>query len=71
MKPPTFIQVRATVLFGTGVAGIIYETVVSQTDRPTLLILFSALVGVPLFLKADEKTTPVQKPAEPVEKKSE
>jgi hypothetical protein len=55
VKPPTFIQVRTAVLFGAGLAGVVYETLVSQSDRPTLLILFSGMMGLPLFLKADEK----------------
>lgn len=55
MKPPTFVQLRTTVLFFGGLVGVAYETIVSQADRPTLLILFAAMMGLPLFLKADEK----------------
>ena len=57
MKWPTFVQIRTGVLFTFGLAGVVYETVVVQADRPTLLILFGAMLGLPLFLKADEKST--------------
>lgn len=51
-------RVRVTrdgVLFAVGLAGITYETLVENVDRPTLLLIFSAMVGLPVFLKADEK----------------
>jgi hypothetical protein len=51
---PTFVQIRTGVLFAAGIAGVAYETLVNQTDRPTLLILFGAMMGLPLFLRADE-----------------
>lgn len=56
MKTPVLIRIRSIVLFTAGIAGIAYETIFNQTDRPTLLILFAAMMGLPLFLKADEKT---------------
>jgi len=56
MRRPSFVQVRTFVLFTAGLAGVAYETLVSSADRPTLLILFAAMMGLPLFLKADEKT---------------
>lgn len=46
--------IRSTVLFVCGLAGICYETVVEHTERPTLLILFAGMVGLPAFLKMDE-----------------
>lgn len=56
-------------LFGVGILGIVYETVVVHGDRPTLLVLFGAMVGLPAFLRTDEKVKP---PAEaPVEKPPE
>lgn len=51
----TGVQLRSGSLFVFGLAGVTYETLVSASDRPTLLILFSAMLGLPLFLKADEK----------------
>jgi hypothetical protein len=56
MKAPTFVQVRAATLFGAGLAGVAYETIVANAERPTLLILFAGMLGLPLFLKADEKS---------------
>jgi hypothetical protein len=52
----TGVQLRSGVLFVTGLAGVAYETLVSASDRPTLLIMFAAMLGLPLFLKADEKS---------------
>lgn len=55
---PTFTQIRSAVLFVGGLAGAAYVTLVDQTDRPTLLILFGAMLGLPLFLRSDEKHPP-------------
>lgn len=46
---------RDGVLFVAGLIGIAYETVIAQTDRPTLLILFGGMIGLPAFLNKDEK----------------
>jgi len=43
------------VIFVLGLAGIVHETLVSKIERPSLLVLFSVMVGLPAFLKADEK----------------
>jgi hypothetical protein len=58
MARPTFVQVRSAVLFVGGLVGAAYVTVVDQTERPTLLILFAAMMGLPLFLRTDEKNHP-------------
>lgn len=58
IKVPTFVQFRTAVLFLGGLAGVAYETLVNQSDRPTLLIMFGAMMGLPLFLKSDEKHPP-------------
>lgn len=58
MARPTFVQIRTTVLFVGGLAGAAYVTLVDRTDRPTLLILFAAMMGLPLFLRSDEKNHP-------------
>jgi hypothetical protein len=55
---PTFTEIRATLLFGGGLAGAAYVTLIDQTDRPTLLILFGAMMGLPLFLRSDERHPP-------------
>ena len=52
---PTREATRATVLFVAGLAGIAYETLAEHGERPTLLILFAAMIGLPLFLGADER----------------
>jgi hypothetical protein len=46
---------RDLVLFTFGLAGIAYETVVVHVDRPSLLFVFGACIGLPAFLHADEK----------------
>lgn len=45
---------RDTILFVTGLAGIVYETVGSGTEKPTLIIAFAAMLGLPLFIRKDE-----------------
>jgi hypothetical protein len=45
---------RDGILFVVGVSGIIYETVVHGGENPTLLILFGAMCGLPVFLRSDE-----------------
>lgn len=46
---------RSAILFVVGLAGILYETLAEHADRPTLLLLFAAMVGLPAFLRIDEK----------------
>lgn len=46
---------RDTVLFIAGLAGIAHEALTRGAERPTLLILFGAMVGLPAFLRQDEK----------------
>lgn len=46
---------RDTVLFAGGLAGIFHETVISETERSALLVLFGTMVGLPAFLRSDEK----------------
>ena len=42
---------RDAILFVTGLAGVLHETVLTQAERPTLLILFAAMMGLPAFLR--------------------
>lgn len=49
---------RDGVLFFVGLLGIGHETLISKVDRPTLLFAFMAMVGLPAFLRADEKDDP-------------
>lgn len=46
---------RAVVLFFFGLGGIAWETVVEDTDRPTLLILFGMMAGLPIFINAEDR----------------
>lgn len=48
-------QIRDVLMFATGVAGVIHETLVAKGERPNLLILFGALMGVPLFTRDGPK----------------
>lgn len=56
-----------------GVAGIANETVGQDGERPTLLLVFAAMVGLPAFLRGDEAVKqvaappPAPPPAPPVE----
>lgn len=49
---------RDTVLFAAGLAGVFHETAISKAERPTLLLLFAAMMGLPAFLRTDEQRKP-------------
>ncbi len=53
MKVPSFHLARDTVLFIVGLAGVAHETLLRNADRPTLLLLFGAMIGLPSFLGRD------------------
>ena len=46
---------RDLVLFTAGLGGVAHETLVSKSERPTLLVLFAGMMGLPVFLRQDEK----------------
>jgi hypothetical protein len=46
-------RIRAVSLFVAGMSGIAYETVWEHSDRPDLLILFAAMVGLEGVIRAD------------------
>lgn len=46
---------RNAVLFVAGLIGVAHQTFVENVDRPVLLALFGAMMGLPLFLGSDEK----------------
>ncbi len=46
---------RDGVLFFAGLAGVFHETVIAESERPTLLFLFATMIGLPAFLRSDEK----------------
>lgn len=67
MKVPTYNQIRSVVLFVVGVGGVIYELVVTGTDRPALLVLLGMFAGLPLVINVDKimqqpQQIPEQKP---------
>jgi len=49
-----FRLTRDGILFLAGLAGVGHETLVANADRPTLLLLFAAMIGLPAFLRHDE-----------------
>jgi hypothetical protein len=50
----TWPFLRSVVLFFGGLFGVLYVTVTGNPD-PTLLILFAAMMGLPVFLHKDER----------------
>lgn len=52
-------QIRDIGLFLGGIGGVIHETLLSKSERPTLLILFAAMMGLPAFLRPQESGTTV------------
>jgi hypothetical protein len=42
---------RDVLLFTGGLAGVLHETLLTSSERPTLLILFAAMMGLPAFLR--------------------
>lgn len=60
MKKVTKVS-RDTILLVVGILGVAHETLINNTDRPTLLLLFAAMIGLPAFIKQDEKEKPPPK----------
>jgi hypothetical protein len=46
---------RDVILFFGGLAGVVHETVIAPTPEPTLLAVFAAMMGLPAFLRSDER----------------
>lgn len=44
---------RDAILFVSGLMGVAHETLVSKVERPWLLALFGAMMGLPAFLNID------------------
>ena len=49
---------RDTILFTAGVLGAANEAVFRESERPALLMLFAGMMGLPVFLRKDERTSP-------------
>lgn len=45
---------RDTVIFLVGLAGIVHETLIALEERPFLLALFAAMIGLTGVLRAEE-----------------
>ena len=54
-KLPPWPVIRSTILFFFALGGITWETVVEKTERPTLLILFGMMAGLPIFINAEDR----------------
>lgn len=52
---PTGKALRDALLFLGGLAGVLHETVVADRPRESLLVMFAAMMGLPAFLRADER----------------
>ena len=48
-------KLRDFLLFIGGFLGVAYETLLEQVDRPALLALFGGMMGLPVFLRRDER----------------
>lgn len=46
---------RDTILFTAGLLGVAHETLVSNVERPWLLAIFGAMMGLPAFLQLDRR----------------
>lgn len=53
--PSGFRSVRDVLTFGLGAAGIAYEVLGEGPERPTLLIVFAGLLGLPLVFREQDK----------------
>lgn len=45
---------RDTVICAAGLAGLAHEVLLTEGERPSLLVLFGAMIGLPAFLRRDE-----------------
>ena len=48
-------NVRELALFAVAIGGVIYETVIVHVDRPYLLGLFGAMLGIPAVTQRDRE----------------
>lgn len=63
--------IRDVGLFLGGVLGVAHETLLSHAERPTLLILFAAMMGLPAFLRPPESAEATANVVQGPKKKSE
>lgn len=55
MRTRWWPTVRDVMLFLGGMAGVANEALAREAERPTLLLLFAAMMGLPAFLRSDER----------------
>lgn len=55
---------RDLVSYVVGLSGIIWEAVRNGTERPSLLLVFAAMIALPKVLDRDEKAAEQPPPAE-------
>ena len=48
-------DIRDIIIFLIGTVGIIHEEFFSDKDRPTLILLYGAMLGVTTWLRLDER----------------
>ena len=53
---------RDILLFVVGIVGIANEAIFKSGERPTLLLLYAAMIGLPVFLRSDERDQEHQGP---------
>ena len=49
------MMIRDIALFVAGLAGVAHETLIEKADRPQLLLLFAAMIGLPSVLRRNGK----------------
>ena len=52
-KPLIDRDLRDAVLFVVGLVGVLHEIFFTGPERPTLLLLFAAMMGLPFLLRAN------------------
>lgn len=55
LRPDQWHAIRDVALFTGGLIGVLHETYFSQLDRPALLVLFAAMMGLPAYLRNGDK----------------
>ena len=53
--PTRFEDWRDIILFFSGLGGVVYEAVARDAARPTLLMLYAAMLGLPAALQAKKR----------------
>jgi hypothetical protein len=51
----TWPRLRDIILFFSGLLGVAYEAATHHAERPTLLLLYAGMMGLPAFLRQDSK----------------